>query len=121
MRIRDWSSDVCSSDLKLGAGLGADFLDPAALLAEHDRALGGPRDEDPLVDFDRAVVAFLVRLGLDRAGIGQFGVELEVELFARHLGGEHAFGDVRSEEHTSELQSLLRSSCAVLCLKEKKT
>src|SRR3546814_3908246 len=101
MRISDWSSDVCSSDLrlfdpiepdvaidaavfvpilldldvkvevdgvaeqrgKLGAGLGADFLDPAALLAEHDRALGGPRDEDLLVDFDRAVVAFLVRLG----------------------------------------------------------
>src|SRR3546814_9675752 len=35
-------------------------------------------------------------------------------------GGEGAAGDGRSEEHTSELQSLMRSSYAVFCLKKKK-
>src|SRR3546814_4187970 len=34
---------------------------------------------------------------------------------------QHAFDDVRSEEHTSELQSLMRISYAVFCLKKKKT
>src|SRR3546814_18491560 len=49
---------------KLGAGLGAAFLDTAALLSERAPALGGPRAEDLLVGFYRAVVAFLFRLGL---------------------------------------------------------
>src|SRR3546814_6827192 len=41
----------------------------------------------------------------------------------RHLGGElrpAEIGDGRSEEHTSELQSLMRISYAVFCLKKKK-
>src|SRR3546814_4111478 len=33
---------------------------------------------------------------------------------------EHRFGETRSEEHTSELQSLMRISYAVFCLKKKK-
>src|SRR3546814_4960286 len=38
----------------------------------------------------------------------------------RLVGGEHDIGWSRSEEHTSELQSLMRISYAVFCLKKKK-
>src|SRR3546814_10606195 len=39
----------------------------------------------------------------------------------RHFGKQHIGGIPRSEEHTSELQSLMRNSYAVFCLKKKKT
>src|SRR3546814_5186325 len=41
--------------------------------------------------------------------------------FGGRCGGQRAFGHVRSEEHTSELQSLMRISYAVFCLKKKTT
>src|SRR3546814_7444556 len=100
MRISDWSSDVCSSDLvverlvleqrgefRLG------FASQARLLLLQ--ALG----RDALV---------LLALGADRVGLG------EVDVLA--LAGVRG----RSEEHTSELQSLMRISYAVFCLKKKK-
>src|SRR3546814_6003637 len=37
----------------------------------------------------------------------------------RRIGGKHRLGETRSEEHTSELQSLMRISYAVFCLKKK--
>src|SRR3546814_9715468 len=43
------------------------------------------------------------------------------EAIARELGGVFCKVNVRSEEHTSELQSLMRISYAVFCLKKKKT
>jgi hypothetical protein len=63
-------------------------------LAEHDRLLRVAPDQDLLVDGDRAVLALLIFLGLDRARIRQLGVELEVELLARDFGGEHPVGGV---------------------------
>src|SRR3546814_7097831 len=106
MRISDWSSDVCSSDLAdrhhfIGVDPGVGLLAEEIL---HDRAdLGHPRhaaDEHDLVD----------RIGLE-AGI------LE-RLLARI---ERALDEIlRSEEHTSELQSLMRISYAVFCLTKKK-
>src|SRR3546814_7705008 len=75
MRISDWSSDVCSSDLE-------------------GRLLRVDRPADALVS----------------------GAVRHVE---RDLGAEFADG-YRSEEHTSELQSLMRISYAVFCLKKKK-
>src|SRR3546814_3899165 len=103
MRISDWSSDVCSSDLLCGAeradsglGIGGARGEVGRQCPEPD--LGGlvPADAG-----DRGVVAGrrAVRLAADR-------------LRARALG--------RSEEHTSELQSLMRISYAVFCLKKKK-
>src|SRR3546814_4442533 len=38
-----------------------------------------------------------------------------------HFSGEDGWSNMRSEEHTSELQSLMRISYAVFCLKKKKT
>src|SRR3546814_8047303 len=82
MRISDWSSDVCSSDLPPGA----DPADPRFLDHRNQR--------------------FLDHL----AGLKE----------ARKIGPSTQLGDFRSEEHTSELQSLMRISYAVFCLKKKK-
>src|SRR3546814_4399720 len=89
MRISDWSSDVCSSDLH--AGISA-----------------GPSDE-PIGRRARAVVDRDRHFG-DRARTGD-----QDEL------AQAADLRPRSEEHTSELQSLMRISYAVFCLKKKKT
>src|SRR3546814_7014695 len=60
----------------------------------------------------------------------EFGVEImdhrRLQLVERDAAGAHHLGgmfvvDQRSEEHTSELQSLMRNSYAVFCLKKKKT
>src|SRR3546814_8593092 len=96
MRISDWSSDVCSSDL-LGAleGSGAPFLEGGdafvvILGARHQRLHAEFRFEE-----------------LIEAGGGG-----EVELALGHAQRQRR----RSEEHTSELQSLMRISYAVFCL-----
>src|SRR3546814_4394333 len=99
MRISDWSSDVCSSDL-LGAGA-----------VDHVR-----RDQGELggIVGDQAVAAadqFQRQLALAGAG---FAGDQHAD---REHFEEHA---VKSEEHTSELQSLMRISYAVFCLKKKK-
>src|SRR3546814_3366063 len=130
MRISDWSSDVCSSDLELSRNL----VFQALCGGERDLASG--RD---LHRFARARIA-------SRAGRRRFDAEfseaVDVDLFtgggrvadrSDHAVDELAsigfadvlvFGDLlcefRSEEHTSELQSLMRISYAVFCLKKKK-
>src|SRR3546814_7115846 len=86
MRISDWSSDVCSSDL------------------------------------DKRVVYEPVRLAQD---FRNFDFLSPWEGADYILPGDEKAGGTgeapRSEEHTSELQSLMRISYAVLCLKKKKT
>src|SRR3546814_1491654 len=101
MRISDWSSDVCSSDLRL--------------LPDPDLALGLPRQ--PALRRDRPAPR---RQGAREAG------ELRRDLPAhrRPAAGQARAGTPglsRSEEHTSELQSLIRISYAVFCLKKKKS
>src|SRR3546814_5925798 len=64
----------------------------------------------------------LFRSGRSRAGLGKpasFGLCAVRNLLDRHVG-HHAQAPTRSEEHTSELQSLMRISYAVFCLKKKK-
>src|SRR3546814_9750469 len=107
MRISDWSSDVCSSDLLIDT-----LLDRHAdILEEHlvHLMLAAERDDRPYRDAGRFHVDqqegdALLRLCL------LVGADEE----------ETPIG-VRSEEHTSELQSLMRISYAVFCLKKKKT
>src|SRR3546814_2724493 len=91
MRISDWSSDVCSSDL-------ADLV-----LRPGDHGIDRqPRTRRVRADRDRAVAdADPFDLHPGDQHVGQSG--------AQH----------RSEEHTSELQSLMSSSYAVFCLKKK--
>src|SRR3546814_2621324 len=115
MRISDCSSDVCSSDL----GLDVENIGLAAVLGtqHHLRSvhLGGDRDSRLRHAVDRA--AILVELGrgerrLGREIAGPIGIQME--------GQALVVGVIRSEEHTSELQSLMRISYAVFCLKKKK-
>src|SRR3546814_9008068 len=87
MRISDWSSDVCSSDL---IGVGADKAGPAVILS-----------------FGIA--------GLICACAALAYAEMATMIPAS--GSAYTYS--RSEEHTSELQSLMRISYAVFCLKKK--
>src|SRR3546814_4960993 len=123
MRISDWSSDVCSSDLSrpraagAGCGAGARLPDhpgahPLSQLQLHrhqppDRhQLRLPRSEDPLL------MALAKSTGEDALETAP----REVSTFGLALGNSG-----RSEEHTSELQSLMRISYAVFCLQKKKS
>src|SRR3546814_2555280 len=96
MRISDWSSDVCSSDLHRRPGR----RHPRTVRSRRWPAAGQHR-QDP-----------------DPAGGGEPGAQRRRGAARR---GPARAGDQRSEEHTSELQSLMRISYAVFCLKKKKT
>src|SRR3546814_1521670 len=108
MRISDWSSDVCSSDLQLstehqpvpGAGGRTAALRRCRALGA-DAGRGRPRRGE-------AECALRPVAGLQHAGRNPAG---------GHRGGQRQ--QLRSEEHTSELQSLMRISYAVFCLKKK--
>src|SRR3546814_2913736 len=122
MRISDWSSDVCSSDLLyLGRGRRHGDVDQIALRQDIDRRqLSGSRAavRRQQVDPDK-------RAG--RGGAGQdIAADIRADKRSAQCGGRIAADAAqsagqRSEEHTSELQSLMRISYAVFCLKTKKT
>src|SRR3546814_4261817 len=100
MRISDWSSDVCSSDLILY--LKRSFLCSSRFLIESFRLTSTEQ--------------FRRRSGLRfkaKTAIAQSLLCLRTWTRLERA--------VRSEEHTSELQSLMRISYAVFCLKKKKT
>src|SRR3546814_7964694 len=105
MRISDWSSDVCSSDLddRFQCFLDAD---PGLGAGEH-RVVGGQADD-------------ILDLGLHLVDIGGGQVDLVDHRHDLMVMLDRLI-DVRSEEHTSELQSLMRISYAVFCLKKKQT
>src|SRR3546814_2788423 len=103
MRISDWSSDVCSSDLR---EVGAVAV---VLQIENPReAVAGPVVLGPA----RALSRLLLQEGDTAAH------SVAVDLAGGHQA-EQRPGGLRSEEHTSELQSLMRISYAVFCLKKK--
>src|SRR3546814_1116542 len=131
MRISDWSSDVCSSDLPLAPAWCAnwDGKQPLALpgggqlqldgagtfdapLRVHARH-GGERIRLPGRDHSHALKHVLQDLGVPP------WQRERLPLLSDASGEVHAAG--RSEEHTSELQSLMRISYAVFCLKKKKS
>src|SRR3546814_9943383 len=111
MRISDWSSDVCSSDLAAWAAVGT-----ADVTRDGEHASvqldGRGRDGGMVLKTLRATTpsGTLDARG-DIAWQPATGWKLDATL--------DGF-DPRSEEHTSELQSLMRTSYAVFCLKTKK-
>src|SRR3546814_4440446 len=112
MRISDWSSDVCSSDLntiELKRGfVGTSGITPSDELYVRNNL--SPPDEAIVADRDAWEVAI--------EGVAEPRTMTLGEL--RTLGiATVAMVLQRSEEHTSELQSLMRSSYAVFCLKKK--
>src|SRR3546814_6725291 len=117
MRISDWSSDVCSSDLINNntdiCELEARFYHESANMP----ALPAARCYYADWDGDGSGQGVVVLEDLADAG-GKFGHSTDVigiDGVAKALEG------LRSEEHTSELQSLMRISYAVFCLKKKTT
>src|SRR3546814_5067044 len=116
MRISDWSSDVCSSDLDAGTTRRAEHGDLVLRLHEGRRH----RAEHPLARLGRVGVVAHHAEGVGRAGLEREIVHLVVE---QHAGArrDQARAVQRSEEHTSELQSLMRISYAVFCLKKTRT
>src|SRR3546814_8148849 len=112
MRISDWSSDVCSSDLLVAARHAVTRLHRQLDLARcADRHLDRPRNPGERRrrpdSLDRRVGHRRARTATAPAG-GRLAVD------ARNLDIL-----VRSEEHTSELQSLRRILYAVFCMKKK--
>src|SRR3546814_4726798 len=123
MRISDWSSDVCSSDLGnnpeqlFAAGYSACFLGAIKFaagkqkvkVAEDSRVTAkvgiGPRDDGEGFGLDVELVVSLP--GLERDVAQRLVDQAHIVCPYSH----------RSEEHTSELQSLMRISYAVFCLK----
>src|SRR3546814_975614 len=113
MRISDWSSDVCSSDL----GGGSFFHIRKRFRIEHQAVANAPLD----------IVVGRHPPSLTRAGRqikvhrilahGHDNRETDEQTLDRRGLGRNA--RFRSEEHTSEIQSLMRSSYAVFCLKKK--
>src|SRR3546814_10671348 len=121
MRISDWSSDVCSSDLISDQyPLAAHLLHRGqwrnAHLPEEPRR-SGHGENGSRASQDRRMRARLGDL-LPRVYRAWRGIEY-------HERGPAGRADQlqpwRSEEHTSELQSLMRNSYAVFCLKKNKT
>src|SRR3546814_947077 len=105
MRISDWSSDVCSSDLRrthIGAG-------PAGGAVRHSR---------------KDIMASRADQLASNLSFSKFGqaTELKNRIWFT-IGALIVFRFLsfvpRSEEHTSELQSLMRISYAVFCLKKQ--
>src|SRR3546814_1630625 len=124
MRISDWSSDVCSSDLQIDRNhhpvgparvvvkLARDQLLAGAVFAEdQDIGLGrgGAFDEGKDAGDGRRTPKQRSLAAGDRRRDGNGALALGAGRLAR----------IRSEEHTSELQSLMRISYAVFCLKKK--
>src|SRR3546814_6740372 len=130
MRISDWSSDVCSSDLAGVLGVpgmnystllqrSVDFDTYAAFLyASYQNSL------------DQAMVLSLIQMLWDRSEANGYAAHLRADnplpntspkrVLLHPSFGDHPVSMYRSEEHTSELQSLMRISYAVFCLQNKK-
>src|SRR3546814_3591969 len=151
MRISDWSSDVCSSDLEGPHRT----VEPKALLFKQSRAVGAD-SVTACAETDGRLACFLsdpVTQSDDFCALQRFGQGADIAVCSRnvffmgridpgmelrphitcilcdplpeqrHSGFtfQHRIIDHmnRSEEHTSELQSLMRISYAVFCLKKK--
>src|SRR3546814_2330369 len=117
MRISDWSSDVCSSDLQVQASaiLGDPLVGSVAC-----RGTGGVHGRDLQLQLARKPPVVAVEEGDVPAARDFQGVVARCRHAEVAFVPEQAHARVRSEEHTSELQSLMRISYAVFCLKKKK-
>src|SRR3546814_7631944 len=134
MRISDWSSDVCSSDL------GPTFWSPHSGAHILEPTFWSPHSGAHILEIDMPNTArlagvfsvlLLASLLLASPGVaaalpapeGAVVVTVGGNIANTNRGAFDPDRDLflkRSEEHTSELQSLMRISYAVFCLKKKK-
>src|SRR3546814_4659997 len=131
MRIIDWSSDVCSSDLVVGLSVPVGASDDYAGGSIQRLDIGSGRFETLLAAVDGRPLSAPNDIVFDAQGGFYF---TDTGKHHRHHSDHgrlcHGNGDGartvaqpldRSEEHTSELQSLMRTSYAVFCLTKKTT
>src|SRR3546814_4690288 len=115
MRISDWSSDVCSSDLQI---FHRQTKPRTAIVGVDDPTSGGIYEALKAADEQN-----VVGISGERAVPG--GIYVQGGVLIDDSTGQRIeaidLKEIRSEEHTSELQSLMRISYAVFCLKTKKT
>src|SRR3546814_8201533 len=112
MRISDWSSDVCSSDLASFLLRGRD-----GEKSSSDPCLPGKMNLTrcaPVVDACAHPIFNLLAVAITRSSLRVKGICIQHPAHCAYI-------PPRSEEHTSELQSLMSISYAVFCLKKKKT
>src|SRR3546814_6961731 len=110
MRISDWSSDVCSSDLASRPGievLPGETMRIGYINFDATGSSGVDYFKDKRVR--QAVKHAINREAIDTALIGQGSTVINSACYPSPFGCEQAV-TVRSEEHTSELQSLMRIS-----------
>src|SRR3546814_1982953 len=103
MRISDWSSDVCSSDLIFDGGINRAKYQEMVRRASESRFRLHETERNAEADTRRAWNAR----------------ETQTAVFRDLVDQSKSTDELRSEEHTSELQSLMRNSYAVFCLKKK--
>src|SRR3546814_2402159 len=118
----DWSSDVCSSDLYFFTDIRKEGI---VLYELDDEPLVEPRPRTAKEAYATAKEHFEERLPFAASMMKSFRLhlddnELRQAAFLLHQAIEHGYSGLRSEEHTSELQSLMRISYAVFCLKKTK-
>src|SRR3546814_4712020 len=130
MRISDWSSDVCSSDLDANgliniaafeALLGRDVAVVSVMAVNNE--IGTIQPLETIRDRAFRIGAFF-HTDATQAPAAMPIVVAEWGVDAASFSGHKIYGPKgigRSEEHTSELQSLMRISYAVFCLKKKIT
>src|SRR3546814_9557554 len=115
MRISDWSSDVCSSDLLLRHSCRRERQRSGAEQHNFGNRSQGFSPNDLTVD---ATWRYIRRAQtLSGRSVAMWGRGEPSGVKSLPVG---ASVDMRSEEHTSELQSLMRTSYAVFCLKTKR-
>src|SRR3546814_2507853 len=107
MRISDWSSDVCSSDL----------LDWTAGIAHSESGVGAGGSRNPAINaLSSGSSTASAASARSNQHVSRSSCSGHSSACSRNSSGNSA---TRSEEHTSELQSLMRISYAVFCLKKK--
>src|SRR3546814_9653464 len=122
MRISDWSSDVCSSDLIVVTATRAEK--PLSQIGQSITIIS----QDEITARQSVTVVDLLRTVPGVTFTRNGGVGAATSVYIRGAESEQTvalidgvkLNDPRSEEHTSELQSLMRISYAVFCLKKKK-
>src|SRR3546814_3960330 len=127
MRMRDWSSDVCSSDLKGRAHRARIETGRRETVEQHIAVVERAQTVLPLLR-DRAFLGQQRPRAILKDDLAEFGIVdpvfpvAQIPDAARHHDRHIVCNPLRtrSEEHTSELQSLMRISYAVFCLKKKK-
>src|SRR3546814_7688449 len=119
MRISDWSSDVCSSDLHASSFTQPGRAWPRGLWLllhfQEDITMPAPSSAKPLYRIDECP-----DLMADGCVGDEQGNLVFLSIWARDTAVQEFLARLtRSEEHTSELQSLMRISYSVFCLKKK--